>query len=132
MQMGPSHDPVSWTSGVWPLRILITRRPDPSSLRGRGNAAFTTARSTTRGIPLRLTKPEPICANQPFLLVFCTRRIVTIPARKGTVLVARDTQVFQHIARCAPRSYLRGGQQFTLGPFLLLLPEASFGRPAHF
>ena len=24
MQMGPSHDPVSWTSGVWPLRILIS------------------------------------------------------------------------------------------------------------
>jgi hypothetical protein len=23
MQMGPSHDPVSWTSGVWSLRILI-------------------------------------------------------------------------------------------------------------
>ena len=22
MQLGPSHDPVSWTSGVWPLRIL--------------------------------------------------------------------------------------------------------------
>jgi hypothetical protein len=24
MQMGPSHDPVSWISGVWPLRILIS------------------------------------------------------------------------------------------------------------
>ena len=24
MQMGPSHDPVSWTFGVWPLRILIS------------------------------------------------------------------------------------------------------------
>ena len=28
MQMGPSHDPVSWTSGVWPLRILISSRLD--------------------------------------------------------------------------------------------------------
>src|SRR5204863_2880622 len=24
MQTGPSHDPVSWISGVWPLRILIS------------------------------------------------------------------------------------------------------------
>jgi hypothetical protein len=24
MQMGPSHDPVSWISGVWPLRILTS------------------------------------------------------------------------------------------------------------
>ena len=24
MQTGPSHHPVSWTSGVWPLRILIS------------------------------------------------------------------------------------------------------------
>ena len=37
------------------------------------------------------------------------------------------------MAGCAPRSYLRGGQRFTLGPFLLLrlghhVPE----RSAHF
>jgi hypothetical protein len=24
MQTGPSHDPLSWTSGVWSLRILIS------------------------------------------------------------------------------------------------------------
>src|SRR5436309_14479593 len=47
--------------------------------------------------------------------------------RTATVLVAWDTQVFQHIARCAPRSYLRGGQRFTLGPFLLLRPAPSCG-----
>ena len=41
---------------------------------------------------------------------------------REAILVAQDTQVFQHIARCAPCSYLHGGQQFTLGPFLLLLP----------
>jgi hypothetical protein len=45
MQMGPSHDPVSWTSGVWSLGILL---------------AF---------------------AEQSFLLIVRTRRIVTAPSR---------------------------------------------------
>ena len=38
-------------------------------------------------------------------------------ASHETVLVAGDSQIFQHMAGCTPRSYLRGGQRSTLGPF---------------
>jgi hypothetical protein len=43
-----------------------------------------------------------------------------------------DTQIFQHMAGCAPHSYLCGGQRFTLGPFLLLRLGSKSKRSAHF
>ncbi len=49
--------------------------------------------------------------DQPFLLIFRTRHVVTVDIRPD-IIVVRDTRVFQHIAKCAPRRYQRGGQRF--------------------
>ena len=40
--------------------------------------------------------------------------------------------MFQHLAGCAPRGHPRGGQRFTLGPFLLLRLGLEPERSAHF
>jgi hypothetical protein len=54
---------------------------------------------------------DPTELNQPFLLVSCTRHIVTLPpSMDGTV--ARDAQAFQHMAGCAPHGYPCGGQRY--------------------
>jgi hypothetical protein len=110
MQMGPSHDPVSWTSGVWSLRILISSclglrrfivsaiaamsaRPErvrwtPPSIIGHLKAGLVA--SATRSVWLT-NEPDgeaslsvyktynPAELNQPFLLVFCTHGVVTVP-----------------------------------------------------
>ena len=107
MQMGPSHDPVSWTSGVWSLRILISRVQ--ALMRTRYREATFPA----------LTPTSPATHNQSFLLISCTGRIVTAPPT-GATLVAPDTQAFQHLARCSPHGYPRGGQRSTLGPFIVV------------
>lgn len=74
---------------------------------------------------------NPTSLKQPFLLIFCTHHIITIPSTSDGIVVW-DTQIFQHMAGCAPRSYLRGGQRFTLGPFLLLRLGSKPKRSAHF
>jgi hypothetical protein len=83
-QMGPSHDPVSWTSGVWSLRILIR---SCLGLR-RFIAGFVASAARPVWLPnepdgeasLSVYKTyNPAELNQPFLLVFCTHDIVTVP-----------------------------------------------------
>ena len=136
MQMGPSHDPVSWTFGVWPLRILIkscldvfrfiatvhdelaqmlsmvvltlidvdpTHAKEAHELLQCGPATDTLRHDK----PMRDLVPGPVASailptwlpnesdgeaslsvykasdpaklNQSFLLIFCTRHIVTVP-----------------------------------------------------
>src|SRR5207247_5442645 len=45
-----------------------------------------------------------------------------------------DTQVFQHIAGCAPQRYRCGGQRITLGPFIVVTPSCPVDTkwPTHF
>jgi hypothetical protein len=79
MQMGPSHDPVSWISGVWPLRIPtgvvgssrlhIPHVPPPF---GRW---YVVERHPSRACEAKIQ----LTLDRPFLLVFCTRHIVTVP-----------------------------------------------------
>ena len=50
--------------------------------------------------------------DQPFLLVFRTRHVVTMVDTASDIYeVVRDTRVFQHIARCAPCRCRHGGQR---------------------
>ncbi len=72
---------------------------------------------------------NPAELNQPFLLIVCTRHIVTVPpAWDGTRSAGYSG--FQHMARCSPHGYPCGGQRSTLGPFLTVTTRVSYARAA--
>lgn len=61
---------------------------------------------------------NPVDSDQSFLLIVCTHRIITVPnmqTKSHAWEVAWDTQIFQHIAECAPHRCRYGGQRATLG-----------------
>jgi hypothetical protein len=59
---------------------------------------------------------NPAKSDQSFLLIVRTRHVFTmVNARSDVYEVVRDTRIFQHIARCFPHSYLRGGQRMPSG-----------------
>ena len=117
MQMGPSHHPVSWTFGVWPLRILISSALGLALAKPVAVSALPIMLSdeADREASFSVYKPNyPAKLNQPFLLIVRTVRIVTAHNKRVQGEYRSDTRVFQHIAECDPRCYQRGGQRIHL------------------
>src|SRR5262249_29475509 len=98
MQRGPSHHPMSRTSGVWPLRILIRSCLDfrrfipsvichdelmrdlPAGLVGASTSSAALAHEADREASFSVYKTNnPATSDQSFLLIFrLTRHVVTV------------------------------------------------------